>query len=114
MAAHDLEVRKAVGRVGGLTTALVVPDIKAHTAPARAASPTSLSRWVIEVDPNQQMSEAERHAVAKAAHSLYMSRMALKGAQKRAAARKAALDSAAEDEHEAAEAVHAALSKSRS
>jgi hypothetical protein len=66
-----------------------ISDPKAHTAPARDASPQSLTYWERQLDPDGTMPPEERARRAEHARRSYMKRLALKSARARRA-RKAA------------------------
>ncbi|MFP3881706.1 MAG: hypothetical protein ACLFWH_05245 [Actinomycetota bacterium] len=55
-------------------------DPTKHTEPARAAF---MDRFLDEVDPNRELSEAERHRRAEHARKAYFYRLSLKSAQAR-------------------------------
>jgi hypothetical protein len=55
-----------------------------HTAPARAASPGSLSYWEREVDPEGMLMDDERRRRAECALKAHMTRLALASAKARA------------------------------
>jgi hypothetical protein len=70
---------KAIGRIGGLTRASMY-DGAEMTAPARNAA---FERFVLQVDPNRELSDEERQRRAIAAQRAHMSKIALKSAAKR-------------------------------
>lgn len=67
------------GRIGGLQRASQC-DVVEMTAPARAASPSSDSYWLRQVDPGGVLPEKERARRATAAKKAYFAKLALKSA----------------------------------
>jgi hypothetical protein len=64
-------------------------DSRVHTAPARAASPQSLTHWEARVDPAGELTPNERRRRAEHARVAYMKTLALKSARARRARRAA-------------------------
>ena len=76
--------RSLRGRIGGYSLH-AQRDSREITAPARAAF---LAKFEAEVDPAKVLPVAERLRRAEAARRAYMSRLALKAAQKRRKAKR--------------------------
>lgn len=70
-------------------------DGRAATAAARAASPGSDDYWFAVVDPDEQLSAAEREKRARNAKREHFTRLALKSARARATRSSAGADEAA-------------------
>jgi hypothetical protein len=72
--------RQQAGRVGAYESWSRTPDRAARTAPARKAN---LDRFEYKVDPDNQLSPAERAKRAEFARKAYYTRLALKSAKAR-------------------------------
>jgi hypothetical protein len=72
--------RKLVGQIGSNESWARTTDRAARTAPARRAA---LDRFEREVDPNGELTPAERAKRAEFARRAYFQRLALKSAQAR-------------------------------
>lgn len=83
MAARDPQVRATAARIASLTRWSKVADTKAAVAPARKGF---MARFDREVDPNGELSPAERAVRADRAMRAHMSRLALASAKRRAVA----------------------------
>lgn len=77
------ENRALIARIGAFTSWANTADRSARTAPARAASPASLDYWERKVDPDGQLSPADRATRAEFARKAHFARLALKSAQAR-------------------------------
>jgi hypothetical protein len=77
-------MRSLRARIGGFATASR-NDLREYTSKARAASPGSLAYFERQVDPQNQLPEAERERRARAAQKLHFARLAAKSAQVRQA-----------------------------
>lgn len=62
-------------------------DSREHTAPARAASPGSLTYWDLKVDPDSSLDPKERTRRAEAARRAHFTKLALASARARRKAR---------------------------
>jgi hypothetical protein len=73
-------IRSQIGRIGANTKWSKCEDRSAATAPARAALEKKI---VDQIDPNRELTEAERAKRVECARKAYYQRMALKSAQVR-------------------------------
>lgn len=71
------------GRIGALESWSRTIDRTARTAPAHSKSPCSLEYHRATVDPNGEMSIADREKAAENAHRAYMLRLAKASADAR-------------------------------
>lgn len=85
--APPARLNRMIGRLGGLETSSR-HDPRVYTAKARQ---TFLSRFALEVDPDQVLPPAERERRADALRRAHMTRLALKSAQARACRRRRAM-----------------------
>jgi hypothetical protein len=72
------------GRIGALESWSRTLDRSARTRPAHSKSPASLDYWRAKVDPNGEMSLADREKAAENAHRAHMLRLAQASARARA------------------------------
>lgn len=73
------------GRIGALESWSRTKDRTARTAPAHSKSPCSLSYWLASVDPDGEMTPADRDKSAAEAHRAYMLRLSKRSADVRRA-----------------------------
>jgi hypothetical protein len=73
-------IRVQIGRVGAYESWARTEDRSARTAPARKAL---IDKFEREVDPNNELTQAERTKRAEYARKAYFTRLALKSAQAR-------------------------------
>jgi hypothetical protein len=71
------------GRIGALESWSRTKDRTARTAPAHSKSPTSLSYWLANVDPDGEMTVPDREKAAENAHRAYMLRLSRLSAEAR-------------------------------
>ena len=93
---YTREDARRTGAEGGHTSWARTKDRSARTAPAREAGPTGDRYWMNKVDPNHEMSEADRRKAAQNARKAHCLRMARKSVEVRRA-RKAAAEAAARE-----------------
>lgn len=76
----EARIRSQIGRIGAHASWAKTEDRPARTAPARRAM---LDKFEDEVDPNNELTPAERAKRAESARKAYFTRLALKSAQVR-------------------------------
>ena len=85
-ACEDEALRVQRARIGGLALA-AQRDPREYTAAARAAGPGSLSYWERKVDPDGELSPAERVRRARASKKLHFTKLSFASAKARRARR---------------------------
>lgn len=78
MSAHAMN-----GRIGALESWSRTKDRSARAKPGHSKSPASLDYWLANVDPDGEMSDADRLKAAQAAHRAHMLRLAKASAEAR-------------------------------
>jgi hypothetical protein len=79
-AAVEARIRSQIGRIGAHASWAKTENRSARTAPARRAM---LDKFEREVDPNNELTPAERAKRAESARKAYFTRLSLKSAQAR-------------------------------